>query len=113
MKFNYLNKYINFSQNYTKSIKNYKIPETLKLNNSYYFFLNNKKNTMNFHQNKTLKYNNKNDEQSDFKIYSLFFLFNYTLGDVQFKPHYCYNLLYLKEINNNILIVNVNKFINR
>lgn len=63
---------------------------------------------------KTYFNNNKNKNMFlESRLFNLFFLFNYSFFNKQFRPHANYDFFYFKKLNNTIILINTKKFIER
>lgn len=47
------------------------------------------------------------------KLFNFFFLFNYSLFDIEFKPHRNYKLFFIQDYGNNVAILDTLKFVKR
>lgn len=84
---------------FDKSFK-YKVETTSVIS----FNLNQKKNSLNKINNLPLTY---------FKLFNLFFLFNYSIFNTKFRHNFRFNFLMVKEFKKKIILININKFFSR
>jgi hypothetical protein len=98
----FLNKKINF-----KSINKYL---NFKIN-----FKIEKLDEKNFYDNKVVQkfYYSKKNKKTEYKFFNLFFMFNYSLFNSDFKPHYNSKFFYISNFSDKIIILDCTKFLIR
>lgn len=58
-------------------------------------------------------YYTKNNKSLDLKLFNLFYLFNYSLFNNQFKSNYNFRLFYIRDYSDNIAILDMAMFLAR
>lgn len=92
---------------------------TFKSINKYLNFkINFKINTINektFNDDKIIKkfYYSKKNSKIEYKFFNLFFIFNYSLFNSDFKPHYNSKFFYISNFSDKIIILDCTKFLIR
>jgi len=97
---------------YTKNIMFKSINKFLNFKINYKF---NQPNGHCFNDNKIIKYFHFSKKNSilEYKLFNLFFLFNYSLFNTNFKCHHNFKLFYIYNYSNKILLLDSTKFLMR
>ena len=84
------------------------------LNTNINYKINNFSSNFLFIKNKSIKkFNIFNIKKINYKFFNLFFLFNYSFFNTNFKSNFINNFFYVNHLKNKIIIVDSSKFVLR